>query len=48
VRQQLRDAGVEVAAVPSGSPACTLENPGLFSHRREAGAGRIAGLVWRT
>jgi hypothetical protein len=46
VRQQLREAGVEVAAVPSGS--CTLENPRLFSHRREPGAGRLAGLVWRT
>ncbi|MBJ2122141.1 peptidoglycan editing factor PgeF [Arthrobacter sp. MSA 4-2] len=48
VRQQLLDAGVDVAAVPSGSSACTLENPRLFSHRREPGAGRLAGLVWRT
>ncbi|MBG6184002.1 YfiH family protein [Arthrobacter sp. CAN_A214] len=49
----LSDGGSEAvpadaaALVPSDS-RCTLENPRLFSHRREPGAGRIAGLVWRT
>ncbi|MHA7263871.1 polyphenol oxidase family protein [Arthrobacter sp. TMN-37] len=47
VRHQLAEAGVALAAVPSGSTPCTLENTALFSHRREPGAGRIAGLVWR-
>ncbi|MDO5618447.1 polyphenol oxidase family protein [Kocuria sp.] len=27
------------------SPACTLENPGLSSHRRDPGSGRIVGVV---
>jgi YfiH family protein len=48
VRRQLEDAGVVVGRVTGNGPACTLENTGLFSHRREPGAGRIAGLVWRT
>lgn len=25
---------------------CTLEDPGLFSYRRDPGTGRFAGLVW--
>lgn len=48
VRRQLEDAGVVVGRVTGNGPACTLENTTLFSHRREPGAGRIAGLVWRT
>ncbi len=48
VRRQLEDAGVVVGEVSGSGSACTLENPHLFSHRREPGAGRIAGLVWRT
>jgi copper oxidase (laccase) domain-containing protein len=48
VRAQLAGAGVDVAAVPAGQAACTIENPGLYSHRREPGAGRFAGLVWRS
>jgi YfiH family protein len=48
VRRQLGDAGVGVGHVAGAGPACTLENPALFSHRRAPGAGRIAGLVWRT
>jgi copper oxidase (laccase) domain-containing protein len=47
VRSQLLDAGVRLEPVVSGSPLCTMENPDLYSHRREPGAGRIAGLVWR-
>jgi YfiH family protein len=48
VRRQLLDAGARLEPVVSGSSLCTLENPDLYSHRREPGAGRIAGLVWRT
>jgi len=48
VRRQLEDLSVSVVQVEGSGVPCTLENPGLFSHRREPGAGRIAGLVWRT
>lgn len=27
---------------------CTLEEPGLFSHRRQSPTGRFAGYIWRT
>lgn len=48
VRGQLDRLSVGIAPVPVAGGACTLENTGLYSHRREPGAGRIAGLVWRT
>ncbi len=48
VRSQLIAAGVDVAPLPAGPASCTLENAELFSHRREPGIGRFAGLVWRT
>jgi YfiH family protein len=48
VRFQLDQSGVRVVAVEGAGTSCTLENPHLYSHRREPGAGRIAGLVWRT
>ncbi len=48
VRTQLGHGGVGVAPVPDAAAWCTLENPALYSHRRAPGAGRIAGLVWRT
>ncbi|MBG6218039.1 YfiH family protein [Arthrobacter sp. CAN_A6] len=41
-------AASDVPALDPSDSRCTLENPRLFSHRREPGAGRIAGLVWRT
>lgn len=44
-REQLRRSGVRVEAVAGNS--CTVENTGLFSHRRAPGEGRIAGLVWK-
>lgn len=47
VRAQLGHGGVDVAPTPDAA-WCTLEHPGLYSHRRAPGAGRIAGLVWRT
>lgn len=40
----LRGLGVDVERVP----VCTLEDERLFSHRRDPGRGRFAGLVWRT
>lgn len=42
VRAQLERAGVTVHALGP----CTLEDPSLYSHRRDgAGAGRLAGLI---
>lgn len=40
----MEDHGVTVHR----SPNCTLENPRYYSHRRQPGQGRIAGLVWPT
>jgi copper oxidase (laccase) domain-containing protein len=27
-------------------PRCTVDDPALFSHRRDAPTGRLASLVW--
>lgn len=44
-RGVLEGLGVSVADVSR----CTLESPGLHSHRRDAAAaGRQAGIIWRT
>jgi len=43
IRGQLLAAGVSQVAV---DPRCTLEEPTLFSHRRDGVTGRQAGLVW--
>lgn len=43
VRRQLEDFGVDAVAV---DPRCTIEDKGLFSHRRGAPTGRIAGAIW--
>lgn len=40
---QLQELGVDVHAVPG----CTMEEPELFSHRRDAPTGRFAGLIWQ-
>ncbi|OYL19820.1 laccase domain-containing protein, partial [Streptococcus pneumoniae] len=40
---QLRDLGVESIDV---DPRCTVADPTLFSHRRDAPTGRFASLVW--
>lgn len=40
----LDNAGVRVDLLGE----CTLTNHQLFSHRRQPGAGRIAGIVWPT
>ncbi|NUT50959.1 MAG: peptidoglycan editing factor PgeF [Saccharothrix sp.] len=43
VWQQLADAGVGRIGV---DPRCTVEEKTLFSHRRDPGTGRLAGVVW--
>lgn len=40
---QLRDLGVTAIDV---DPRCTVDDPSLFSHRRDAPTGRLASLVW--
>ncbi|GAA3759260.1 hypothetical protein HDA32_003734 [Spinactinospora alkalitolerans] len=45
VTAQLRRAGIgQIVA----DERCTLETPELFSHRRQAPTGRLAGYVWRS
>lgn len=43
VRRQLEQAGVGAVAV---DPRGTISDATLFSHRRDAPTGRIAGVVW--
>ncbi|MGY1913810.1 peptidoglycan editing factor PgeF [Blastococcus sp. SYSU DS0973] len=43
VEQVLRRAGIPEVVQ---DPRCTVENPFLFSHRRDGVTGRQAGLVW--
>jgi hypothetical protein len=42
------DARLRAAGVPQvvHDPRCTVEDPRLFSHRRDGVTGRQAGLVW--
>ncbi len=40
---QLRDLGVRAIDV---DPRCTVDDPALFSHRRDAPTGRLASLIW--
>lgn len=40
---QLKDFGVDAI---DADPRCTVADPGLFSHRRDAPTGRLASLVW--
>ncbi|MCC3293805.1 peptidoglycan editing factor PgeF [Arthrobacter sp. zg-Y411] len=40
---QLEDLGVDVERIEG----CTRENAELYSHRRDPGTGRIAGVIWR-
>ncbi|OLF16165.1 peptidoglycan editing factor PgeF [Actinophytocola xanthii] len=41
--RQLADAGVAKIGV---DPRCTVEDPTLFSHRREGTTGRLAAVTW--
>ncbi len=43
LRRQLADAGVGRIEV---DPRCTIEDPALFSYRREGTTGRSAALIW--
>ncbi len=43
LRQQLRTHGVGGVAE---DPRCTIEDATLFSHRRGAPTGRLAGVIW--
>jgi len=40
---QLRDLGITSIDI---DPRCTVADPTLFSHRRDAPTGRLASLVW--
>ncbi|CAN5750791.1 peptidoglycan editing factor PgeF [soil metagenome] len=43
IARQLSDLGVTAISV---DPRCTVDDPALFSHRRDAPTGRLACLVW--
>ncbi|MFF0490733.1 peptidoglycan editing factor PgeF [Nocardia sp. NPDC003482] len=43
IQRQLEQAGVGAVAV---DPRCTIEDETLFSHRRGAPTGRLAGVIW--
>lgn len=43
LRRQLLEAGVKGVAQ---DPRCTMESRELFSHRRDAPTGRLAGVIW--
>ncbi len=43
IARQLLDAGITAVDI---DPRCTVADPALFSHRRDAPTGRLASLVW--
>ncbi|WP_141564292.1 laccase domain-containing protein, partial [Mycolicibacterium palauense] len=43
ITRQLRELGIGAIDV---DPRCTVADPALFSHRRDAPTGRLASLVW--
>jgi YfiH family protein len=43
IARQLTELGVTAISV---DPRCTVDDPALFSHRRDAPTGRLACLVW--
>lgn len=43
IARQLTRLGVTSVRI---DPRCTVEDPALFSHRRDAPTGRLASLVW--
>lgn len=43
LRRQLLEAGISAVAI---DPRCTIEDRTLFSHRRGAPTGRLAGVIW--
>ena len=42
--RQLETLGVETVSIDA---RCTIEDPALFSHRRDGLTGRFAGVIWR-
>jgi copper oxidase (laccase) domain-containing protein len=44
IRRQLIEAGISGVAI---DPRCSIEDKTLFSHRRGAPTGRMAGVIWR-
>lgn len=43
ITRQLNDAGIASVDI---DPRCTVADPALFSHRRDAPTGRFASVVW--
>ena len=43
IARQLIDAGITAIDI---DPRCTVADPALFSHRRDAPTGRLASLIW--
>ena len=43
IARQLIDAGITALDI---DPRCTVADPALFSHRRDAPTGRLASLIW--
>ena len=43
IARQLAAAGVRAIDI---DPRCTVDDPALFSHRRDAPTGRLASVVW--
>ena len=43
IASQLKHLGVTAIDI---DPRCTVDDPALFSHRRDAPTGRLASLVW--
>ncbi len=43
ITRQLNEAGIKAVDI---DPRCTVEDPSLFSHRRDAPTGRLASVVW--
>lgn len=43
ISRQLKDLGITAI---DADPRCTVDDPNLFSHRRDAPTGRLASVVW--
>lgn len=43
IARQLTDSGVRAIDI---DPRCTVADPSLFSHRRDAPTGRLASVIW--
>jgi copper oxidase (laccase) domain-containing protein len=43
IARQLSDLGVTAIDI---DPRCTVDDPNLYSHRRDSPTGRMASVVW--